>query len=279
MRAARGIPCEHAASAGPDLTRHQSLPHFRWVLSPPVGEGRGASPWPSSAYQVLSSAEVTIGAAAVKWTARARPRFSRARTEVSVIQRRWRPEELDSVGLGPPVHLLEIDVDRLGGLAGARGQSDFCEEALEPGRGRRQQNRALPRPDEPRVHGALRHEHVRARSGLDSLVAEEDADLPVDDVERLVGVVVHVNRRRCSSPLDHVHLREPAGSLLSGDFCAVAARLPRDAGKPDVVDARVFGEDIGLVRDRLLDHAHTAPPWSLVVSIARALYSRKEELA
>jgi hypothetical protein len=63
-----------------------------------------------------------------------------------------------------------------------------------------------------------RHEYMR--------VAEEDADLAVDHVERFVRAVVEVDRRRRATRLDDVDLGDSAAGLLTRDVCGVETKTP-----------------------------------------------------
>ena len=109
----------------------------------------------------------------------------------------------------------------LGGLrlTGDRSDADLGEEALESGGRERHQRLRLFGSDEPRVDGALRHEHKGARPGVDPLVAEEDAQLPsmmgrsgMPDLKQLRVLRVVAEAGSFSAAAARINYTQPAGS-------------------------------------------------------------------
>src|SRR5262249_54813698 len=88
---------------------------------------------------------------------------------------------------------------------------------------------------------AARDEEVVARLEVDPLVAGEHRDLALENVERLVLVVVDVDRRRTSPRLVHHELGERVAGLLGAGLARDTAALP-----PGVREAVARGEAVEL---------------------------------
>src|SRR5262249_209954 len=85
---------------------------------------------------------------------------------------------------------------------------------------------------------------------VEPLAVDEDGNLALEDVERLLFVHVDVQRRRGAARVDRLHLREAAGRLLAGHLDPDPAGLP-----PDVCEPLAGGEG---VRDGCCDRSHLA---------------------
>jgi hypothetical protein len=81
------------------------------------------------------------------------------------------------------------------------------------------------------VSDAARAEEVVAGFEVDPLVAHEDGDLALEDVERLVLVVVQVQGRPAAAWVVGLDLRERVAGLGTTCFDGDATALPPDVGE------------------------------------------------
>ena len=86
-----------------------------------------------------------------------------------------------------------------------------------------------------------RAEEVVARGDVDPLVPDEERDLTVEDVERLVLIVMQVQGRPAAARVVDLDLRERVAGLGTACLDGEAAALP-----PDVGEALAGRDAIGL---------------------------------
>ena len=127
------------------------------------------------------------------------------------------------------------------GLGAGDWGAEGDEELLDPcGADRREEACAL-RADDVGVRDVARGEEEVARGDVDPLVADEERELALEDVERFVLVVVDVQRGSAAARVVDLDLREGVAGLGARDLDGDSAGLP-----PDVGEALARREAMGL---------------------------------
>ena len=97
--------------------------------------------------------------------------------------------------------------------------------------------------DDVRVRDPARRKRVVVGAEVDPLAADENRDLAVENVERLVVVVVDVHRSRGTARVVGDELGEATAGLVGAGLDGQAAGLPPDVGKALICgDAVRLGE-------------------------------------
>src|SRR5205823_3644603 len=182
-------------------------------------------------------------------------------------------EDLGAVGCEQARHLGHWRHHHVGrGFGAGDWGAEGDEELLDPrGADRREEACAL-RADDIGVRDVARGEEEVARGDVDPLVADEESELALKDVERFVLVVVDVQRGPAAARVVDLDLREGVAGLGAGDLDGDSAGLP-----PDVGEALARSDAVGLGGG--LDHLSSSfelSYWS-EERLALALYSRKED--
>jgi len=115
--------------------------------------------------------------------------------------------------------------------AGDRG-TEGDEELLDPRGGDRREDARALRADDVGVRDVARAEEEVARSDVDPLVADEERDLALEDVERLVLVMVDVQRRSTAARVVDLDLCERIVGFGAGDLDGDATGLPPASARP-----------------------------------------------
>src|SRR6266566_2155506 len=141
-------------------------------------------------------------------------------------------EDLGAVGCEQARHLGHRRHHHVGrGLgAGDRG-TEGDEELLDPRRADRREDACALRVDDVGVRDVAWGEEEVARGDVDPLVADEESELALEDVERLVLVVVDVQRGPAAARVVDLDLREGVAGLGAGDLDGDSAGLPPDIGE------------------------------------------------
>src|SRR5947209_16243075 len=148
-----------------------------------------------------------------------------------VVERERRTEDLAAVAREQAHYLVHRRQDRICRGLGARDRNAVADEELfDPcGAGGDEHARAL-RADDVGVSDLAGAEEEVACREVDALVADLDCDLALEDVERLVLVVMEVEGRPAAARVIGLDLRERVAGLGAVDLDGDAAALPPDVG-------------------------------------------------
>src|SRR5206468_1670554 len=149
-----------------------------------------------------------------------------------VAERGRGAEDLGAVGCEQARHLGHRRHHHVGrGLVAGDWGAEGDEELLDPRGADRREDACALRAHDIGVRDVAGGEEEVARGDVDPLVADEERELALEDVESLVLVVVNVQRGPAAARVVDLDLREGVAGLGAGDLDGDPAGLPPDIGE------------------------------------------------